>query len=139
MFVSGREFRALKPGADGTAPEVVWSSKKLAAAYASPVYHEGTLYVLVNVGLKGVNPKTGEELWLLRLDGPFAASPVIADGKAFIVNEKGRAFVLGLNNDKAPEVLAANDLDETILATPTVANGAVYLRSDQHLWCFGKK
>src|SRR5262249_16859757 len=81
VFVSGREFRALKPGADGTPPEVVWSSKKLASSYASPVYHEGTLYVLTNAGLKGVNPKTGEELWLKRVDGPFAASPVIADNK----------------------------------------------------------
>jgi outer membrane protein assembly factor BamB len=139
VFVSGREFRALRPSADGAAPEVVWKSTKLASSYASPVYYEGTLYVLTNTGLKAVNPKTGEEKWLKRLDGPFAASPVLADGKAFIVNEKGKAFVLALNNDRAPEVLSANDLSETFLATPSIANGAIYLRSDQHLWCIGKK
>ena len=44
----------------------------------------------------------------------------------------------GLNHDRAPEVLSVNALEETILATPSIANGAIFLRSDQHLWCIGK-
>jgi outer membrane protein assembly factor BamB len=139
VFVPGLEFRALRLSTSGAAPEVVWHSTKLFSQYASPVCHDGTLYVLTTTGLKGVNARTGEEKWLKRLDGPFAASPVCADGKVYVVNELGKTFVLGLNPDRAPEVLSVNALDETILATPSVANGAIYLRSDQHLWCIGKK
>jgi hypothetical protein len=40
--------------------------------------------------------------------------------------------------EKEPEVVGTGTVGETILATPAVADGALYLRSDQHLWKFGK-
>ena len=69
--------------------------------------------------------------------GPVAASPVVGDGKLYVVNEEGVTTVLGLG-DK-PEVLAVNPVGETVLATPAVAGGALYLRSDGHLFCVGSK
>jgi hypothetical protein len=39
----------------------------------------------------------------------------------------------------SPEVRAVNNLEEPILATPAIADRAVFLRSDAHLWCFSTK
>jgi len=36
-------------------------------------------------------------------------------------------------------VIARNDLEDNILATPAVANGCIYLRSDKYLYCVGPK
>jgi hypothetical protein len=36
-------------------------------------------------------------------------------------------------------VLATNPVGETVLATPAVSGGAIYLRSDGHLFCIGAK
>jgi outer membrane protein assembly factor BamB len=145
LFVPGQELLALKPGPDNTSPQVVWKSTRLQSTYASPVFHEGRLYALTNVGVRAVNAQTGEaikteksgEEWFQRVNGPFAASPVLADGKLYIVNEKGTTTVIKLG--PSPEVIATNELNDTILATPTVANGAIYLRSDKKLYCIGVK
>jgi outer membrane protein assembly factor BamB len=36
------------------------------------------------------------------------------------------------------EVLARNDLGEGVLATPALADGKVYVRTDRHLYAFGE-
>src|SRR5262249_61560599 len=132
LFVPGeRTFMALRPGAEGTTPELVWKSSDLPAGYASPIYHEGKVYGMSRVGVNCLDAKDGKLIWQQRLKGQFAASPVLADGKLYAVNEAGTTYVIELG-DK-PKILASNGLNDTILATPAVANGTIYLRSDGHL------
>jgi outer membrane protein assembly factor BamB len=137
LFVPGAGGHALKPRQDGSAPEVVWRESKLAAGFPSPVYHDGRLYALTDVAAICVNAADGKELWRQRIDGPFWGSPVIGDGKLYAVNRKGRTTVVQLG-DK-PKVLARNDVGDTINATPAIANGCIYLRSDKALYCIGPK
>jgi outer membrane protein assembly factor BamB len=137
VFIPGRPFMAIRPGDDGTTPEVVWKSSKLPLGFASPVYHKDRVYGLTGTGVTCLDAAKGEVLWQERAPGPFAASPLIADGKLYALNEKGVATVIGL--DDKHEVLATNDLDDTILATPVAANGRIYLRSDKWLYCISTK
>lgn len=137
VLIPGGGLTALKPGPDGVTPETLWKSAKLGSGTASPLYYKGRVYGLSNVGAVALDAKNGEQLWTQRVTGPFSASPVIGDGKLYVVNEKGVVSVLGLG-DK-PEVLATNDMGATILATPAIAGGAIFLRSDGHLWCVGSK
>ena len=116
---------------------MVWQAGKIASGFASPVYHEGRLYGLTDVTVNCAEVADGKEVWRQRIDGPFWASPVIADGKLYAVSNKGRTTVVQLG-DK-PKVLAKNDLDDTINATPAIANGCIYLRSDKYLYCVGAK
>jgi outer membrane protein assembly factor BamB len=137
IFASGKQCVALKPAADGGKPEEAWKTAKLNSAFASPVYHKGRVYSLVGPGLNCVDAKDGALAWQQRVKGQFSASPVLADGKVYVVNEEGLTTVIEANDDH--KVLATNALGETILATPAVSGGALYLRSDQHLWCIGEK
>ena len=133
----GGGLKALKPGNDGTSPKELWSIAGFGGGYPSPVYQSGRLYGLGAVNVKCVSADDGKELWKERIAGPFAASPVIADGKLYAVNNKGVTTVLALG-DK-PKVLAKNDIGDTIQATPAIANGCIYLRSDKYLYCIGAK
>jgi outer membrane protein assembly factor BamB len=137
VFVSGRQMLALKPGPDGTTPEVLWRSPRLTSSYTTPLYHAGRVYGLTGTGVTCLDAMTGELAWQQRVRGPFWASPVIADGKLYVVNEAGSTTVIGLGEQ--PQVLAVNPLEETILATPAIAGGALYLRSDQHVYCIGAR
>ena len=128
---------ALKPGNDGSPPRELWKGENFGSGYASPVYQGGRVYGLGSVNVKCVSAADGKEVWTQRIDGPFSASPVIAGGRLYAVNNKGRTTVLELGDE--PKVLAKNDLDDTILATPAVANGCIYLRSDKYLYCVGSK
>lgn len=137
IYVPGGNLAALEPQPEGKAPKVLWQTSHLKSAYSSPLYYKGRLYNITGVGVTCVNTKDGELAWTQRLTGPFSASPVVADGKLYAVNEKGQTAVVKLG--EKPEVLARNDLDDVILATPAIANGAIYLRSDKYLYCIGGK
>jgi outer membrane protein assembly factor BamB len=138
VFAPRHPLVALKPPADGQTPEVVWKSPpNFVSGFPSPVFYQGRLYGLTQTGVTCLDAANGKELWRERVEGPFAATPVIADGKLYVVNEKGTAFVFSLG-DK-PELLSKNVLNDPILATPALANGAIYLRSDGFLYCIGSK
>lgn len=137
LFVAGRDFLALQPGPGGAAPVAVWKSGKLGSGFTSPAYHRGRVYVTTSVGLRCADARTGKELWFQRIKGPFSASPVIGDGKAYVTSEEGVVTVVRLG--EAPEVLSQNEMGQVLLATPSLAGGAIYLRSDQTLFCIGAK
>jgi outer membrane protein assembly factor BamB len=132
VFVAGSQYMALEPTAIG-APEVVWRSGKLGLHYASPVYYQDRIYGLTSVGLSCLAPGDGAQLWVKRMRGLFWASPIVINGKIYIINEQGETVVLQTGD--TPKVLATNELKDTILATPAVADGALYLRSDRFLYC----
>jgi outer membrane protein assembly factor BamB len=133
ILLPGQPLLAIQAGDDQTTPTTVWKSSKLPPNFASPVFHKGRVYGVTGTNVTCLDAAKGDVLWQERAAGPFAASPVIADGKIYVVNEKGVATVISL--DDKHEVLAKNDLDDTILATPAVAGGRIYLRSDKWLYC----
>lgn len=138
ILVPASELLALKPGQAGTAPEVVWKSNKFRSGYASPLYYQDRVYSVTQNALLCGDAADGKLLWQERVEGPFSASPVAADGKVYLLSEKGTATVVQVGDQ--PKVLAVNRLEETMLATPAIANGAIYLRSDGYLYCIsGKK
>ncbi|HKX33526.1 MAG TPA: PQQ-binding-like beta-propeller repeat protein, partial [Blastocatellia bacterium] len=96
-----------------------------------------------SVGDNGViwclNAKTGEEVYgRQRLkSGTYSSSPVLADGKLYIVNEDGVTSVLKAGPKF--EVLAENDLGEYCLSTPAISDGQIFIRTSEHLYCIGKR
>jgi outer membrane protein assembly factor BamB len=134
VLVPGGELVALRPPRDGGTPEVLWKSNRLRTAYSSALYRDGRVYAVNESGvLNCVGVKEGKLLWQQRLKGMHWASPVAAGDRLYVVNEQGLATVVQLGDQ--PTVLARNALDETIMATPALADGAIYIRSDQHVTC----
>jgi outer membrane protein assembly factor BamB len=136
LIVPGTPSVALRVLGDGNA-EVVWTSNKLAAAYASPVAHRGKIYATTGIGIVCLDASTGKEIWRERLGTGFSASPIIADGKLYVAKEEGDTSVVELSGK--PKILANNSLKEPLLATPAIANGAIYLRTEKHLYCIAEK
>jgi outer membrane protein assembly factor BamB len=75
-------------------------------------------------------------VWQQRLEGVFSASPVAADGKIYFVSENGETLVMKAG--RSPELLARNDLGVRSVASPAVAGGQIFLRSDNEIFCIGK-
>ena len=55
--------------------------------------------------------------------------------RLYIVREDGKAFVVSTEKF---EVLAENDLDDRVVATPVFTQGKILLRAASHLYCIGK-
>jgi outer membrane protein assembly factor BamB len=121
---------ALRPGGP---PKSLWHEKALAMDMASPVVVGGRVYCLNGGILVGADAKTGQGVRKLRLKGPFSASPVAAGDRLCCVSEDGLLQFVNVAPDR--EALAGSGpLGETILATPALAGGALFVRSDKHLW-----
>ena len=143
IFTAGAKFLAVQPGSETEKPVVTWESPKLRAGYCSPTYHEGRVYTLAGDGIVNcADAKTGKALWSQRPETAegekYWASPLIAEGRMYIVSQKGTVTVLRLS-DAEPEVLAVNETKDTILASPVASDGALFLRSDRYLYCIGDK
>ena len=63
--------------------------------------------------------------------GEYFASPVYGDGKIYIAGENGNIVVL--KDSLELEVLAVNDMGDSILGTPAIADGALFVRTRKSL------
>ena len=63
----------------------------------------------------------------------------MADGKLFVVTRNGGTYVLAAKPEF--EELSRNEFDDnsTFNASPAVADGKLFIRSDRYLYCIGKK
>jgi outer membrane protein assembly factor BamB len=66
--------------------------------------------------------------------GGYSSSPVAAEGKVWLASEEGKVTVLRAGGEW--EVLAVNDLGEGCYATPALAKGVIYLRTEEALYAF---
>ena len=70
-------------------------------------------------------------------EGPFSATPVAAGGFLYCVNEKGLVQVVDPSQPEGA-VVSEMDLGQTIIGTPSIAQGSLFLRSDGMLWRIGR-
>ena len=102
-------------------------------SHPSPILVGDELYVVTDFGIATcVDALTGDVHWQQRLGGNHSASPVFVNGRIYFQNEEGVTTVLA----PGPEfrVLARNRLDGLTLASMAVADGALFIRSDSHLY-----
>lgn len=117
---------------------IVWQNQRGNSYTASPVLHDGKLYVVTDNGmLSCFDAKTGQPYYhLQRLPKPysFKASPVGANGKLYLASENEDVIVVRMGEKF--EVLATNTLkDQIFIATPAILEGEIYLRGQNTLFC----
>jgi outer membrane protein assembly factor BamB len=139
LFVpSSRGLKALQLDASGEKPKQLWQSSRLRTGTASPLILGEKVFTLSDGGILTCGAAaTGERLWQLRLKGPFSATPVAVGHFLYCVSETGVTQVVDASKPEG-EVVSELDLGETILSTPSLSRGAIYFRSDAHLWKIGK-
>ncbi|MHC5111660.1 MAG: outer membrane protein assembly factor BamB family protein [Planctomycetota bacterium] len=136
---------AVRAGGKGdvTKSHVVWTGRDK-GRFCSPIVHDGHLYSFANGVISVMNAKTGERVNRKRLEGAGGggmgggdyASPILADGKFYMVRRSGETHVLSANPEL--ESLAVNKVTnakEDFSGTPAVHNGGIIIRSDKHLYC----
>jgi outer membrane protein assembly factor BamB len=129
---------AVRPDGKGnvSATHVAWRYERGVPLTPSPVVAGEYLYMISDNGIATcLNALTGEEIWRQRLTGSYSASPVFADGKVWFLSEEGETHVVAVGKDFRK--LAVNKLDGRFLASMAISSGALFLRSDAHLYRIG--
>ncbi|MDF1825673.1 MAG: PQQ-binding-like beta-propeller repeat protein [Verrucomicrobiales bacterium] len=137
IYIPSNGLTAFKVPPDGGEPTELWNESAQRPGTASPLVLGDKVYVINNAGvLNCANKETGERIWRIRLKGPFSGSPVAANSDyLYIFNEAGVGQLVDLRGEEGV-VVSEIELGETILSTPSLSDGALYIRSDSHLWSF---
>ena len=123
--------------AEGTSSNqgIAWSVPRDGGYMCTPLVYRGILYIVKYNGvLSAYDEKTGDVKFQQRLAGgtsAFTSSPIAADGKIYLASEEGHVFVLKAG--PAFEVLAENDMTESVLSTPAITEGALLYRTQKHV------
>lgn len=125
---------------DMTEKNVLWRYYKSLPNATSPVLYRGILYLVKEGGiLTALDAATGNVLKQGRIRGAldfFYSSPVAADGKIYAASESGRLAVIRAGAEW--EILAVNEMDDEIYATPAPVDERLYVRTRGALYCFKK-
>jgi len=124
---------------DVSGTHIDWRQTKGVTEVPTPLMYQGRLYLVRNGGIVHCrDPKDGRQLLRGRLgqSGGYYASPVAGDGKIYFASDRGVVTVIAAGDKLS--VLAKNDLGERIVATPALVDGKIYVRTDGHLYAFGR-
>jgi outer membrane protein assembly factor BamB len=125
----------------GAANRLLWRYGKGTPYVPSPLLLDDRLIFTQgnNALLTMLDRKTGQVILdRERLPGQqsFYASPVAAAGRIYLVDRAGTTLVLK-QGDKL-EILATNELDDKIDASPALAGRQLFLRGESHLYCIAE-
>ncbi len=132
-------FWAIRPGGSGDVSEshVNWRVPSGAPYISSLLYYNGLIYMVGDVGVLTVtDAQSGARVFQERIGGVYTASPVAGDGKVYLVSEDGETIVLAAG--PSPRVIARNTLNARQLASPAIAGGRLFIRSDADIYAIGR-
>ena len=115
----------------------VWENDEYLSEASSPVCYNGLLYTATSYGvLACYDAKTGEKKFEKEFNNGFYSSPIVADGKIYLIDLRGVTHIL--QADATGTVIAEPQLGEGGFAVPAFEDGLIYIRGEEHLFCIGK-
>lgn len=131
----GNAVTAVRPGPNA---ETAYVLRTNASYVPTLVAQQGLLFMFNDRGVVScLDVQTGEVHWRERLSRGFSGSPVIGDGKVYIIDDDGNVLVLAA--EKEYRLLGNNPLGEPSRSTPAIAGSRLYLRTLSHLVSVGGK
>lgn len=128
------------PGELTSSRAVAWSYPLLGTYNTTAIVYGDTYYTLLDRGfLVAHDARTGEEIYgrkRLEIGNGFTASPWAYNGKLFLLSEDGETYVVEAGSKF--NILHKNPLNEMTLATPAIARGSLFIRTQSKLYRIAK-
>ena len=123
---------------DVTSTHRLWRVETAPQRIGSGVIVGDYVYIANATGVaQCITLKTGKVVWNERLGGGSWGSLLYSDGKLYVTNLEGETAIFRAS--PTFEVLARNALNEKTLASISAADGELFIRTYEHLWCIGPK
>lgn len=143
----GDPIYAVKAGLSGQLDDsaLAWVSredKSLTSDVPTPAFADGDFFVLSDVRktLCRVAPDTGKAKWTLKTPGlaKYEASPLVADGKVYLINFVGDVVVVNAANGEIINTISMDDpADDAVRSSVIAAGGQLLIRVNRKLYCVG--
>lgn len=121
----------------GEKPEIVWEAYDYLSETSSPLATSKIVIVPTSYGIVACHDaKTGDLLWEHEFGSGFYSSPILAEGKVYLMDRGGVMHIF--SPSKEFKLIAAPKLGEKSVSTPAFADGKILIRGDKHLFCIEK-
>jgi outer membrane protein assembly factor BamB len=132
---------AIRPDGTGdvTKTHIAWQTNTRAPHTPSMVVVGNELYMVSDAGFAScLDARTGKVHWSQRLGGKgYSASPIAVGDRIYFLSEDGVGTVIKAGTTFGS--VAKNALGERTLASYAAIDGALFVRSETHLYRFGTK
>ena len=130
----GAKLVAVNP-TDGS---VLWENNDFLPEVASPVATKDNLYMPTIYGVvASFDTQTGELRVEHELGTGFYSSPIIADGKVYLINIDGKVHIFSADDDFT--LLDSFETGEPTFATPAFTDGKIVVRTEKNIYCVSAK
>jgi outer membrane protein assembly factor BamB len=137
IVFSVNDYSKLSAIQTGDQPKVLWENNEFLSDIPSPAATGKYLFLATSYGTVACyDAVSGQKYWDKDLGGNIFSSPVIADGKVYIIDRTGVAHII--QADKEFRLVGEPKLGESTVCTPAFTNGRIYIRGDQNLYCIGE-
>jgi outer membrane protein assembly factor BamB len=130
------DMLAVNPDGNGdiTSTNILWKKRddQSHTQILTPVIKDGLIYTINSRNiLMCIDAAKGKEIWSDRLRADHNASPVFVNGNVWFFSIKGE--VLAIKAGRKYEIIARNQMDSGIWATPAFLRNSVILRTEKYL------
>jgi len=129
---------AIRTGGAGdvTQTHIAWSNEDTGPDICSPASNGQFVFLLATEGLLICHKVSdGTKVWEHDFQEYFRASPSLVGDKLYLLSEKGRMFIIEAG--PAYKELTKCELGEDCHASPAFADGRIFIRGMQNLYCIG--
>ena len=135
-----REFLAIRPNGhdDVTETHIAWRNGQSAPYVPSPIAVAGYFLAVSDDGIASCfDVATGKRHWRQRIGKRHSAALVTAGGLVYFLSDAGVIRVV--RPGAQFELIAENSIGHRCYASPAISDGQIFLRSEKHLSCIGKR
>lgn len=128
-------FDPMRLGDATTTGGIIWRDTEIHRAISTCSIADDLLYVADYSGvIHCLDALTGQRYWTHDTQGHVWGSTMVVDGKVYVGNEDG--YLTILKTGKTKQMIREIEFPAPIYATPTVANGVLYIATQSHFYAF---
>jgi len=112
----------------------LWKAEDYLPEIASPVATKDFVFVATSYGVvASYNAQTGELVKSMELQTDFHSSPVIVEGKIYLICTNGKVYIFSAKSDF--NLINSFETGEKTFATPAFTDKKIVIRTEKNIYC----
>jgi len=117
--------------------EIIWQTTDNLPNTASPISAFGLVLLASSRGIATMlDGRTGEAKWEHNFGKGFYSSPILTGDKIYLTDLNGKTYIFRMSAEF--ELLAENELGESVSCTPVLFSDRIYFRGNKHIFCISE-
>ncbi|WP_419194304.1 PQQ-binding-like beta-propeller repeat protein [Novipirellula herctigrandis] len=122
----------------GESPRIMWHYDDYLPEIASPLAAGGLVFIPTSYGdVACLDETTGKELWVHHFDVDLLSSPIQVGDRIYQIDFEGTVHIFKAARSYIE--VATIEMGQQVYATPAFANGCIYIRGEESLYCIRKR